>query len=120
MSSPALAKPAVTTAIARILVVEPNDLLRTGVRVILSRDPRVAGCAGVRDAREAIEQTRRLRPDVVLVGAGVLHEFDLVVGAQVQAAWPRARVVLLTEPSGVAVRVARAAGACGTVSRDAS
>lgn len=120
MSSSVVAEPVAVPAVVRILVVEANDLLRTGVRVVLGRDARVAGCAGARGARDAIEQTRRLRPDVVLVGASVLHEFDLLVGEQIHAAHLGARVVLLTEPGGVSVRVARAAGAYGTVSRDAS
>ncbi len=123
MSSPAVAEPAATAAAAataaRVLVVEANDLLRTGLRVVLGGDPRIAGCAGARGVEEALVQVRRVRPDVVLVGASVLHEFDLVVGGQIRAAHAAARVVLLTEAGGVAVRAARAAGACGTVSLEA-
>ena len=51
----------------RVLIVDDQELVRTGFRVILDAEPdlEVVGEAG--DGREAIETVRALRPDVVLM-----------------------------------------------------
>jgi DNA-binding NarL/FixJ family response regulator len=51
----------------RVLIVDDQELVRTGFRVVLESEPDldVVGEAG--DGAEAIAQARRLRPDVVLM-----------------------------------------------------
>jgi DNA-binding NarL/FixJ family response regulator len=53
--------------VTAVLIADDQELVRTGFRMILEAEPdlRVVGEAG--DGREAIEQARRARPDVVLM-----------------------------------------------------
>ncbi|MFD4240995.1 response regulator [Streptomyces sp. NPDC058525] len=51
----------------RVLVADDEAMVRAGVRAILARDPHVDVVAEAGDGHEAIELTRRHRPDVVLL-----------------------------------------------------
>lgn len=52
---------------ARVLVVDDEHLARDGLRVLLERDEQVRVVGECRDGREAVEEIRRLEPDVVFL-----------------------------------------------------
>jgi DNA-binding NarL/FixJ family response regulator len=51
----------------RVLVADDQDLVRTGLRMILDAQDGIEVVAEVADGREAVEAARRLRPDVCLL-----------------------------------------------------
>jgi DNA-binding NarL/FixJ family response regulator len=51
----------------RILIADDQELVRDGFGMILDAQPDMEVVGGARDGREAIEMTRELRPDVVLM-----------------------------------------------------
>ena len=51
----------------RVVVVDDQELVRTGFRVILDSEPDIEVVGEASDGHEAIEVTGRLRPDVVLM-----------------------------------------------------
>jgi DNA-binding NarL/FixJ family response regulator len=51
----------------RVLVVDDQTLVRTGFKMILDAEPDIDVVGEAGDGMEAIEATRRLRPDVVLM-----------------------------------------------------
>ena len=51
----------------RVLVADDQDLVRTGLRMILDAQDGIDVVAEVADGREAVEAARRLRPDVCLL-----------------------------------------------------
>ncbi len=51
----------------RVLIVDDQVLVRTGFRMILEAEPDLEVVGEASDGREAIEQARRLEPDVVLM-----------------------------------------------------
>lgn len=51
----------------RILLVDDHDIVRYGVRVLLSGDPRLEICGEAADGDEAIEQVKKLTPDIVIL-----------------------------------------------------
>lgn len=53
----------------RVLVVDDQQLLRRGLRLLLSTEPGLDVVGEAADGREALTLVERLRPDVVLTDA---------------------------------------------------
>ena len=51
----------------RVLVVDDEELVRTGLRMILDAEPDLAVVGTAVDGLQALAEARRLRPDVVLM-----------------------------------------------------
>jgi DNA-binding NarL/FixJ family response regulator len=51
----------------RVLIVDDDDLMRAGLRAMLSSDETIDVVSGAADGYEAIGRTRRIEPDVVLM-----------------------------------------------------
>ena len=80
----------------RVLVVDDDDLMRAGLRSVLSSDEalRVVGEAG--DGRAAVDRTLELRPDVVLMDIRMPGLDGIAATRELLAAFPDVRVVILT------------------------
>lgn len=80
----------------RLLVVDDQPLVRRGLALMLSMEPdmEVVGEAG--DGIEAIEQARRLRPDVVLMDLHMPRKGGVGATREITATLPQTRVLVLT------------------------
>ena len=97
----------------RVLVVDDDDRFRAGLAELLGTyDVDVAGTAS--NARDAIDATRMLRPDVVLMDVQMPGVSGIEATRGVLGAWPETRVVMLTiSGEGADVIEAMLAGATG-------
>jgi DNA-binding NarL/FixJ family response regulator len=80
----------------RLLIVDDQELVRTGLRTILQgvEDFEVVGEAG--DGLSAISQAARLKPDLVLMDIRMPHLDGVEATARIRASEPAPRVILLT------------------------
>ena len=80
----------------RVLIVDDQALVRAGFRMILEAQPdiEVAGEAG--DGLKAIEEVRRLRPDVVLMDVRMPGLDGIEATRRLTAAGAQSKVVILT------------------------
>ncbi len=81
----------------RVLVADDHALLREGIRALLApaADMEVVGEAA--DGREAIEQCRLLRPDVVLMDIAMPGLGGLEASLEIRREWPQIRILVLTQ-----------------------
>ena len=100
------------------MVVDDHDVVHWGFRVLLAEQPWVERCVSARTAEEALDQTRRVQPDVALVDLFLAGESGAELCRRLRAASPNTRVLLISGAGRMAPAAARAAGASGFISKD--
>ncbi|HEY6312933.1 MAG TPA: response regulator transcription factor [Streptosporangiaceae bacterium] len=104
-----------------VLIADDQDLVREGLRMMLEAEPdlRVAGEAG--NGHQALAQTRRLDPDVVLMDVRMPELDGIEATVQLVRSGCRARILMLTTFNlDEYVYRAMKAGASGFLLKDAS
>jgi DNA-binding NarL/FixJ family response regulator len=80
----------------RVLIVDDDDLMRAGLRAVLSTDQGLEVVGEAADGREAIERCRQLQPDVVLMDVRMPRLDGIAATHEIAATVPRARLLMLT------------------------
>ena len=80
----------------RVLIVDDDHLMRAGLAELLTADPRIEISGHAATGREAIEQARRLVPDVVLMDVRMPDLDGIAATRELARAAPSARVLILT------------------------
>jgi DNA-binding NarL/FixJ family response regulator len=80
----------------RVLIVDDDDLMRVGLRGVLSSDQAIEVVGEAGDGREAAYRTRLLRPDVVLMDVRMPDLDGISATRELLASFPEVRVVSLT------------------------
>lgn len=78
----------------RVLLVDPNDVTRAGLEVLLAKDERF-GIMGA-TAGNALASARRLRPDLIVIDPDVRGQFDIERIATFAAAAPECCICIRT------------------------
>ena len=98
----------------RVLAVDDHPLLREGIAALIADEADIALVGEAADGREAVEQFRKLRPDVTLMDLQMPHLNGVEATMTIRAEFPDARIVVLTTYTGdVQVPLALKAGASG-------
>jgi DNA-binding NarL/FixJ family response regulator len=85
-----------TGARIRVLIVDDDDLMRAGLRGVLSSDEAIELVGEADDGRQAAYRTRLLRPDVVLMDVRMPDLDGISATRELLAAFPDVKVVILT------------------------
>jgi len=80
----------------RVLIADDDNLMRAGLRAVLSSDGRIEVIGEAADGREAIEQARLLAPDVVLMDVRMPGLDGIAATREIATSVPHSRLLVLT------------------------
>jgi len=80
----------------RILIADDHELARRGIRALIEGHPGWEVCGEAQDGREALERTREMKPDLVLLDIGMPNLNGLEAARQILANGAATRIVILT------------------------
>ena len=80
----------------RVLIVDDDDLMRAGLRGVLSSDESIEVVGEAVDGRDALYRTRLLQPNVVLMDVRMPDLDGISATRELLEAFPDVRVVILT------------------------
>ena len=101
----------------RVLLVDDEEIVHWGFRLLLGNQPWAERCLPARDADSALELAGRFEPHVALVDAGALDREPAAFCRELRRICARTNILLLTHADAVAPSTVRASGATGFVSR---
>lgn len=105
----------------RVLIADDHAILRAGLRALLDPHPDFEVVGEAESAREAVEVTHRLRPDIVLLDLNLPDVHGLEILPVLRAAAPEARILVLTMYTDPAyLRQALRVGAAGYIPKHAA
>lgn len=100
----------------RILVVDDHEIVRKGLQALLESSPDLRVVGEASDGREAIRQTEKLKPDLVLLDIAMPDLNGLDAIPKILQAYAKTKILVLTmDDSGKTANQVIAAGAGGLV-----
>jgi DNA-binding NarL/FixJ family response regulator len=82
--------------VTRVLIVDDEDLMRAGLAELLAGEPEIEIVGQASTGREAVEQARRLAPDVVLMDVRMPGLDGIGATRELARVAPEAKVLILT------------------------
>jgi PAS domain S-box-containing protein len=90
-------EPVITMAAPRILIVDDNEAMRRGIRSLLSARPAWEICGEASDGIEALEKTRLLRPDCILMDISMPRLDGIAATRAIHRDFPETAVILVSQ-----------------------
>jgi DNA-binding NarL/FixJ family response regulator len=104
----------------RIVLADDHDLVRSGIKALLSMIDGVEVVAEARDGQELIQLVETLNPDIVMTDISMPRMDGIAAISQIHSSHPQVRLLVLSMYDTVDfVKRAVANGACGYLMKDA-
>ncbi|MGK7887921.1 MAG: response regulator [Leptolyngbyaceae cyanobacterium] len=87
---------ATSTPPIRLLIVEDDPMMQLGLEQSLSLQPELEVLEVVGDGYAAVERTRSLQPDVVIMDIGLPKMDGIAATEKIRAEWPHIHILMLT------------------------
>ena len=100
----------------RIIIADDHEVVRKGIAAQIAQRPNWEVIAEATNGRDAVTLALRMKPDLIVLDLSMPELNGLAAAGQILAAWPEARILMLTvHESEQLVREVLAAGAQGYV-----
>ena len=104
----------------KVLIADDHLIVRTGLAALLGTERGIEVVGQAKNGMEAVSETARLRPDVVIMDLMMPKKDGVAATAEIVATTPSARVILLTTfGTSDGIAHALAAGAKGAILKNA-
>ena len=80
----------------RVLLADDQDIIRTGLTIILNHQPDIEVVGQAADGPQAVELARQLQPDVILMDIKMPQLNGIQATRRIVAAQPRTQIIMLT------------------------
>jgi NarL family two-component system response regulator LiaR len=105
----------------RVLIVDDHAVVRLGQRALIETEPGMEVVGEAADGDQAVDLTRSLRPDVILLDLAMPHKGGIEAIGEIKEENPKARILVLTSfAEDDKVYAAIKTGALGYLMKDAS
>jgi DNA-binding NarL/FixJ family response regulator len=102
----------------RVLIVEDHEAVRRAISTLLARSGEIELCGEAASAREGIDMSSQLRPDVILLDISLPDFSGLEAAPMIQKAVPEGKILVVSQHDPVhMLSQAREAGARGYVTK---
>jgi two-component system, NarL family, response regulator LiaR len=110
------------SGITRVLFVDDHKVMRQGLINLIGAQPGINVAGEASNGKEAIDQVRQLKPDVVVMDVSMPEMDGIEATRHIKAQWPEVRVIALSmfEDEHITTRTMIDAGAEAFVSKTAS
>ena len=83
-------------AVIRVLLADNHNVVRTGIRAVLNAEPDMEVIAEAGNGKEAVQKTRELHPDVVVMDLGMPLMDGFAATREIRREMPDVNVIALT------------------------
>ena len=103
----------------RVLIVDDHEAVRRGVRGMLEADTQLQVVAEAVNGEDAVQQTKSIRPDLIIMDVGMPVRNGLSAAAEIKRSYPETLIVMFSGYGMPAIiAAAKELGVNGYVAKD--